>query len=416
MSRSLPATKSSAITSSPTEPAQSTPATSAVPPVPVALSLVKGTWNVAATSDVFLSEIRNPNGSFNPSSLPVPALQYNGNLGAGVPGRTSFLFDYADNAAAHITAGNSITLVGANLPRLVDNQKMPPIYPPILSLDAGAGGVTVDNSIILFPSSRGALSITTHHGGDLAGQTQQSTLTGIIMSDSSLPGWSTFAQGHAATPLHLHDANPITLDISGNIDSFGLTAPTYAEIAVAGDTYNFGFQGRNLSPDQTTKIHVTGDISYRGDLTSVGLATPLPAILFNLLVSGNPEAAKKIRYNPKTQTLTYIGQMSQAEEAFLLAPYRIAVNPANGAIKNIPIPLTADQQAAIQQLFTASQTASLGDQGLALAGPGKFDITRPRASISAFPAAFPSSRLTPPSPPSPPAAPISRLASTTTSK
>ena len=342
---------------------------------PVALSLVSGSWNVVALEDVYLSEIRNPNGTFNPNSLAVPARQYIGNLDGGVPARSSFLFDYADDASADIWAGNSITLTGNNLPRLVNNQTMPPIYPPILSLNAGAGGITLDNSLVLFPSPQGALSIVTRNGGDLSGQTKQTTLTGITMSDSGLPGWSTFAQGHAVTPLHLNDPNPVTVSISGDIDSFGLTVPTFANVTVAGDTYNFGFQGQNLSPSQVTQITVAGGISYRGDLTSVTLSDALPAALFNLAASGDPQAVEELRYDSATHTLTFIGPMSQSEEAFLLSPYQIVVNPTTGATRTVPISLTAEQQQAIQQLFTASQTASLGDQGLALAGPGEFNIT-----------------------------------------
>jgi hypothetical protein len=64
---------------------------------------------------------------------------------------------------------------------------MPPIYAPILSLNAGAGGITIDKSIILYPSSEGALQITTRNGGDLSGAVTASStrrLTGITMSDS----------------------------------------------------------------------------------------------------------------------------------------------------------------------------------------------------------------------------------------
>jgi hypothetical protein len=40
-------------------------------------------------------------------------------------------------------------------------------------------------------------------------------LTGITMSDSGLPGWASFEQGHALTPLHLNDPNPVTVDNHG---------------------------------------------------------------------------------------------------------------------------------------------------------------------------------------------------------
>jgi hypothetical protein len=64
----------------------------------------------------------------------------------------------------------------------------------------------------------------------------------------------------------LNDPNPVTLDISGDINSFGLTVPTFAQINVAGNTYNFGFIGQNLSPSQTTSINVTAHhLSRRPD-------------------------------------------------------------------------------------------------------------------------------------------------------
>jgi len=136
-------------------------------------------------------------------------------------------------------AGDAIVLAGANLPRVNgENQSMPPVYPPILTLSAGAGGITVNNPIILYPSSQGALQISTSSGGDLSGAFQQGTLVGITMSDSGLPGYGTFAQGHALTPLHLGDPNPVSVNIAGDINSFNLTVPTFAQIAVAGSTYN----------------------------------------------------------------------------------------------------------------------------------------------------------------------------------
>jgi len=56
-------------------------------------------------------------------------------------------------------------------------------------------------------------------------------------------------------------SNPVYLDISGDINSFSLAVPTFAGITVHGDTYNFGFKGRNLSPGQTTSINVLGAIT-----------------------------------------------------------------------------------------------------------------------------------------------------------
>jgi len=351
---------------------------------PVSLSLIDGSWNVFSGGNIYIGEVRNPDGTFNSSEQAVPSGEFFGNIGdPTVPSSTSFLFDYGANAAANFWAGDGITLTGANLPRIAGaNENMPPIYPPILTLNAGAGGITVNNTIILYPSSQGGLQITTRDGGDLSGTQQQTTLTGIVMSDSGLPGYSTFLQGHALTPLDKNNPNPVTLNISGDIDSFGLTVPTFAQITVAGNTYNFGFLGQNVSPLQTTFINVGGSITYRGDQTSVSLTDPLPVAMLNPALSGDPAITGLLSYNASTGTLTYIGQMTQAALSYLLNPTEVVLNSQghpelnpDGSQVTKPLTLDATQQAAIQALFTASQNATLGDRGLMLAGPGQFNIS-----------------------------------------
>jgi len=351
---------------------------------PVSLSLIAGSWNVWAADNIFLAEVRNPSGTFNDNTVAVPAGRFSGNTdNSTVPARSEFLFNYAPNAAANFWAGDAIILTGANLPRLNnENDDMPPIYPPILAMTAGSGGITVNNPILLYPSSQGALQITTTGGGNLTGAFQRGALVGITMSDSGLPGYETFAQGHAVTPLHLHDPNPVVLGISGSISSFGLAVPTFGQITVAGDAYNFGFLGQNLSPSQTTSITVGGNLTYRGDLTTVTLPSPLPAALLNSGLSGDPEVAGKLLYDAATGVLTFLGPMSSSDLSFLLNPAKVVLNAAgqpllggNGQPVTQPPTLTAAQQAAIQELYTASQSATLGGQGLAVAGPGKFNIT-----------------------------------------
>jgi len=214
---------------------------------PVTLSVINGTWNAFAANDISLKEVNNPNGAFNYSQ--------------------PFLFDYAPDAAANFWAGNAIELIGANLGRLTSENKTP-IYAPILSLNAGAGGILIDRSIILAPSSKGSLTIITRNGGTLTSLTSGTasttpTLNGITMSDSTSSDYTTFASER--DDIHLNDANqqPVYLDISGSINSFSLTVPTFASVNVSGDAYNFGFNGRNLSANQTTTITVTGDITYQ---------------------------------------------------------------------------------------------------------------------------------------------------------
>ena len=352
------------------------------PNLGVTLSLITGSWNAWAANSILLKEVNNPNGTFN-------SLQ-------------SYLYNYAPTASAIFWAGNGIELgggaVGGNLWRVQGgNQNI--IFAPSLSLNAGAGGIQIDNSIILAPASAGSLNIVTRDGGNLSGTAGATTLTGITMSDSGSTDYNTFAAGHAATPLHLNDPNPVTLNISGSIESFSLMVPTFAQINVVGDTYNFGFIGQNLSSSQTTSINVgqtakenmetsgllnpatdsslrvSGSITYRGDLTpqplvdALGNPAPISSTLFNSILAGNPALAGVLRYDATTGTLSFVGVMDSATEAALLNPTDI-----NGNALFTSAQLTA-WQSNISQLYAASQTATLGDQGLAIAGSGSFNLS-----------------------------------------
>ena len=244
----------------------------------VTLSLISGSWNAWAANNIYLKEVNNPNGVFNSSSS-----------------SQALLFNYAPDAAANFWAGNAIELVANNLSRLT-SYKMSPIYAPILTLNAGSGGIKIDKSIFLYPSSQGALTIITRDGGNLTGQpiANSAATTGITMSDSGPPSGANGElyeyqaiqnNDHTAQPLHEGDDRPVILDISGSIGDFGLVVPTFAQITVDGQqpyatsdgssiygAYNFGFSGQNLLPLQTTFIHVTGDIVYP-DYTAGALHT-----------------------------------------------------------------------------------------------------------------------------------------------
>lgn len=352
----------------------------------VTLSLIQGSWNAWAADDIYLNEVNNPNGSFNTVAT----------------GENKFLFNYGSDAAANFWAGNAIDLVGTSLARTANNLGMPPIYAPDLSLNAGAGGITVDASIFLYPSSEGSLQIVTRDGGDLTGAAAASStsLIGITMSDAGPPGGNEFYEyqaiqngDHASTPIDLDNPNPVTVDISGSIESFGLTVPTFAQINVVGDTYNFGFIGQNLSASQTTYINVGqtaktamenlglldpvtdgnlvvgGSITYRGDLTSETLSSAISAAIFDVITADNPSLAGALSYDVNNGQLSFVGVMSSGTEQSLLNPTDINGNPLLSGSQ-----LTA-WQTTIAQLYNDSQTASLGDNGLTLSGPGNFTIT-----------------------------------------
>ena len=326
---------------------------------PVSLQLASGSWNVWAANNIFLSEVRNPSGTFDSGD--------------------SFPFNYSPTAAANFWAGNGITLLGQNLPRTDGNPTMPAIYAPQLSLNAGADGITIDSPIILAPSATGALKITTRAGGDvIAVNTDVSNPSGITMSDSDSTDWTTFASGHAATPLHLHDPNPVSLDIAGNIYGLILNVPTFANITVAGSIYNFGFSGQNLSTSQTTSIMAGGDIVYSDTLHagSVSLSDPLPTELLNAALSGSPTVSAQL--SQSSGTLSINSQMTVDGLNFLLNPTVVELNASGNPVLDssgnpvlVPVVLDTAQRSAILALYTESQAQN----GLALAGPGNFNVS-----------------------------------------
>ena len=340
---------------------------------PLTLSLTTGSWNVWAAADVFIEEARNLNGTFDPGGL----------------------YTYGQTAALNVWAGNSITLDGQNLGQGRNGNVTEPVYPPEMNLSAGAGGVSLNSSLILFPSTQGGLQIstTTDRGaaggtGDLTGGLQADKLTSIFMSDGNPADYTTFLTGPATTtPASL--TTPVTLNIAGSINAFGLTVPTFATITVGGDANNFGFLGQNTAASQTTTIKVTGKITYTGDLNSASLTDLLPAAVLNPALSGLPiELLDKLFYNitatttGTTETLTFVGVMSPAELGQLLNPtvveldqYGQPVLDANNNPVTVPVTLDATQISAIQQLYTESQSATANDQGLGLYGPGHFVIS-----------------------------------------
>ena len=288
------------------------------------LSLINGGWNVSAAQNIYLSEVRNPNGLFN------------------VSGATAVknLFDYAPEDFVNLWAGNAVRLGGTGLLR-VNNQKIPVIYPGSLRVNAGAGGVTLVgtsdpfNKLILFPSPQGSLVINTTDGGSLSGALSPIAATGaqqifnLIVSDSGSSQFvknqnpSTFLGDHANTPIHLNHPTDVKLNISGDMSLVTLFAPEAAQISVGGNMNNCGFQAINLVGNSS--ITVGGDIINRSSFTSVdlshviGLAAPNMNYLARYVApkKGDPNYIDELRdvssadlinsfhYDPKTKFLTY---------------------------------------------------------------------------------------------------------------
>ncbi len=281
-------------------------ANAGTPPTQLALSLIAGSWTVSAGQNIYLQEVRNPNGVFN-------------NRGFG-SSTTKHYFDYAADDFVSLTAGNSVQLLGQNLPRYNDDtfeENIPAIYPPNLTVNAGAGGVVLGNDVILFPAPSAQLNVTTTGGGSLVG-TVSGNLAQLSMADSGKSQYQHAGDfgisDHAAVPVHLNDAQPVELNISGDMNNVLLGAPKVADISVGGNMNNSRLDGQNLRAGDTTSITVAGNILNRNEFTSVPLAAVPDFSIFSVLyppLSGTLASLPNLfHYDPVAKTLTFQGRMT----------------------------------------------------------------------------------------------------------
>lgn len=368
-----------------------------------ALSLIKGGWNVKAAQNIILQEVRNPNGMFN-----TQGSRTTGSFHA---------FDYSEDAFVKLNAGNMVQLGGKEslLPRLTANDglKPPVLFPGILNIVAGAGGVVLTgdptyNKLILFPSKKGSLTILTTAGGSLVGSLPAiggiPQIFNLIMSDSGRTQYNPRSSSsdffglsdHASTPVHYGNETDFNLDIAGNMNYMFIGAPEKATITVHGDMNNSRFQGMNLAPTDITSINVTGDINNRGAFTSVDLSAVVGASVGDLsllgraiVAPGDPvpaTLASSFIYDPQTHLLTYqnitgkslanvlnllqhltvqvyVNGVAQWEDAFQTIPKTEVVSVINSAAAN-----------ALLTKYNALGTPPSGANGYAIGGGGKFEI------------------------------------------
>jgi hypothetical protein len=359
---------------------------------PLTLSLVSGTWEARAARDVYLNEVRNPNGVFN-SAKPASEfngqpLSFNGRPVTAEDRLSANYFDYAPDAAVSLAGGNSVQLLGSNLTRPAAGNPVPIVYPPRLTLDAGAGGITLGNDVILFPSSKGDLQVSTHDGGSF--RSTEGSIHRLIVSDSDSPRYGTFADGHGATPLHASDPDPIQIAVAGNLENLFLQFPKRASIRVDGDAYNFSFEGQNLKSTDVTSLAVKGSLGSHLDRAFVTLSDDADMTAFDLALTVNPSLASRITYDPVTRRLGIVNRMTEEDLTFLLNPlvrtFDLEGLPILDYLGN-PVtevrPLTRDTS-AIQALYTESlsiPTSSLAWRGLQMGGPGLFSIAARNLSL-----------------------------------
>jgi hypothetical protein len=394
----------------------------------VALSVIDGDWDVTAQNgNIYLQEVRNPNGVFNST----------GNDGSVA----AHLFDYGSQATVSLTAGNGVYLTDVNVPRLSVADEVPIIYPPILNVTAGSGGVTLHGNMTLFPSAYQDLTITTTAGGNLQSiPNNPGSTPELLMSDSSKTQWAasngSFSDtDHGTIPNELNNPNPVVINISGSMENLNLITSEASHITVDGNMTGCGYSGQNLSSSDVTSITVLGQLYNQSPYSFVNSVTiPAipnadllpgmaeswddvftlalnPATIANLTVPNGTPASQLASYaiesaslfpiqvepsgqllgtnpgfvyNTATGRLGFAGAMNTSVESALGSGQITILHLVNG----LPVLdsnghfLTDTYNwappADVQTLYTESQSApSLlnGNLGYRIGGPGQFDIT-----------------------------------------
>lgn len=391
----------------------------------LALSLVTGSWVVnAPKGSINLQEVRNPNGALNAVNFGPLAVLNN-------------IFNYSPDASVTLNAGQAVNLLGgsqASVPRQT-GYPVPILYPPILTINAGPGGVTLGDNLTLFPSSDGELTInTTVPAGtppNAPGTPPPGSFEGggftLAVSDSSATRWvgagtgsTDFASDHGATPIQINNSEPIVFDIAGNLDNVSIVSPKATQVTVGGNMDNVSFTGQNLHGSDVTSFNVAGQIFYPNTFALVTTTTPLtlpPALypgavqdylqlLENAVLPGTGPSSPNggllfpnglnLFYIPATHQLGYSGVMTPAIEAELLGSLQEITYLHNGKpalnLQNDYITTTTTFAAtpaiaqAIQALFAASQTSIspvAAASGIVIQGPGTLDITAQSLNLGA---------------------------------
>ncbi len=341
----------------------------------LALSLVDGSWSVGATRSIQLQEIRNPNGVFNSSALNNPF---------------RFRFDYGAGASASLRAGNGIVIAGNSLPR-ASGSSQGLIFPPKLSLEAGAGGIQLAANITLFPSPTGNLEITTTSGGDLR-STSGGNPRFLLLSDAERQQWVLSTDftyvDRGANTLHLYDLVPVRVDVSGTVEDINLISSKPVAMTVGRDILNSSVQAQNFRATDQTSISAGGRIASRNYYSFVALDSGTPEPDFTVFERAaipseqegvSPTAnssvaalARRFTYNAETRTLGVAGKLTASDRGLL--QQILVFNPDNFAAP--PVPALFADAAALDRLVKASEDVPLVPlEGFEIGGPGNLSIS-----------------------------------------
>ena len=338
----------------------------------LALTTRTGSWSVSAT-DISLQEVRNTQGVFN-------------NVGGSDKKNSYFhLFDYSTGVGSipvttvTLNAVDSIDLVGANLPRY--NSDLPSIYPPVLKMTAGAGGIILGNPIdqsttdvILFPSPKGDISIHSDQGGIRGFGAAGASLT---LSDSGSSRWTdstsfTSSDHKSDSPVHFGDLTTSEINVGGSLDNLLLYFGKATAITVGGDLNLTSVAWQNNNPSDTSKLIVAGDIKNRSQYTFEKLLPGEADPDLTLLDQSCAVIDVHLNYDPTTRTVVLLGQLTP-DQANLLNNF--SINGINSAGEPICVPTTLLSSRVVNALLNdSSDITQIPQNGYQVAGPGKLVV------------------------------------------
>jgi hypothetical protein len=354
----------------------------AAPNENLALSVVNGNWTVdAVNGSIYLDEVRNPNAAFNNTFVT------HGRTSQPSAGNQLFTYGAQDSVELDALSGG-VFFVEATLPRLVTTAVMPAIFPPSLTVNAGAGGIEMSGDVILFPSQYGDLTVNTFNGGSLVNDpsSTRTTTPELSMSESSATQWSPGAFEDADitagtpvefnNPIDLPDPNnplyvpkaPVNISIAGNMQNVNLRTSAETEVTVLGNLNNSSIVANNLHSYDATKINVpNGQIFDTSPYTFINLPTAIPAIPTQDLPPGAPNTWNELfllaldpTRIPTTAQIQALGLAPSQVAAYI---YSVAHLPIDAIIPTEFVYDTTTQRLGFAGPMSSALLTALGTTG-----------------------------------------------------
>ncbi len=234
-----------------------------------ALSLINGSWGVHAAGNLYVQDVRNPNGIFGERNASDSPFNYAG----------YHFFDYGANASLRLAAGGSVEITGYDAPHTPLSSSgsfIPLLFPSSLTVQAGQDFI-LDTAVSLFPSANQNLNLSL--GRDFIGRPSGGDPANLVMSDSAATRWesdASFSLGdHGSAPLGGANPDPVVVAVGRNLVDVNLYTTRKTHLTVLGDLTDASLVGENLHATDETTVTVAGQIYYSPKYVFAPLAAGL---------------------------------------------------------------------------------------------------------------------------------------------